>query len=216
MALEKVLLPGLAGSEELAVVPRVHLFGGKSVSGIVPVGEQELFDLLSAHMEFRIRTEELERDERVKQVACYFLVRSGDRYLTAVRTVKEGDNRLHGARLIGFGGHVRSKDIKGKMKDWMQREFLEEVAAEEVLGINLLGLINHDGYEDNGLHRVHFGLLLEVETAGKVGVSPEEKDVMADEELLTIEELGAKREEMELWSKFVLDYLLAKQSKTDK
>jgi predicted NUDIX family phosphoesterase len=205
MALESVLVADALGEKDLAVVPRQDIIAGKSWSGVRVMSEADLFQLLSQHMIFRERTEELEKDESVKQIIPYFLVRRGDEYLTARRKNTGGDVRLHGGRLIGFGGHLRAGDIKGVMKDWLQREFEEEIEAEKVIGISFLGVVNHDGSEDNGVHKVHFGLVFEIKVEGEARLKEEDK--FQEEEFMPIESLSWKREEMELWSRLVLDFI---------
>jgi len=193
------------GEKDLAVVPRQNLFSGEYWSGVREMGEEELFQLLSRQMVFKERTEELEKDESLKQVIPYFLVRRDDQYLTARRKNTQGEKRLHGGRLIGFGGHLRAGDIKGRMKDWLEREFDEEIEAEKVLGISFFGVVNHDGPEDNGVHKVHFGLIFEIQVEDEAKIREEDK--FQEEEFLPIESLIWKREEMELWSRLVLDFI---------
>ena len=205
MTLENVLDPGVVGEKDLAVVPRSALFNGEYQSGVKDMDESELFNLLNSTMQFKERTEQLERDESLKQIIPYFLVRQGDKYLTARRRDKGGDIRLHGGRLIGFGGHLKAGDIKGKMNAWLQREFDEEIVAEKVLGISFLGIVDHDGDEDNGVHKVHFGLLFEIETQGNIRIR--EEDNFQDEEFLTVEDLVSKMGEMEIWSRLVTKFL---------
>ncbi len=205
MSFESILVADAKGEKDLAVVPRKHLFGGKYWSGVKEMNEKELLRLLSKHMIFCERTEELEKDESLKQVIPYFLIKRENEYLTARRKSTGGDARLHGGRLIGFGGHLRAEDIRGTMRDWLQREFDEEIKAKKVTEISFLGVVNHDGDEDNGVHKVHFGLIFEIQVEG--GTRIREEDKFQEEEFLPTELLTLKRNEMELWSRLVLDFI---------
>ena len=207
MALEEVINPGDVGEKDLAVVRREFLLDGKPFSGVKVMDEEELFQLLTKHLEFKERTQVLEQDPTFKQIIPYFVVRRGEEYLTARRRNTGGEKRLYGGRLIGFGGHLRAGDIKGKMSEWLQREFNEEIEAKNVLGISFLGIVNHDGDEDKGVHKVHFGLVFEMKVEGEANVK--EGDDLEDGEFLSVKELLEKRDEMELWSRLVTEFLAA-------
>ena len=213
MSLEKILLTEAVGEKDLAVVPRRYLFGGEYWSGVRRISEDEIFALLSKHMEFHERTDELERNHLLKQIIPYFLIKKSGgsagspepKYLSARRKNKTGDTRLHGASLVGFGGHLRAGDIKGAMKDWLRREFEEEISTEEIKGISFLGLVNDDSDADNGVHKVHMGLIFEVEVEGAVSIK--EKESFENEKFSSLEKLRLLTPEMELWSRLVVDSL---------
>lgn len=206
MILEKVLHPDAVGEKDLAIVPRKNLFDNEYWNGVRKMNEKDLFELLSTHMIFRERTEELEKDATLKQIIPYFLIKKEDKYLTARRKDTGGEIRLHGGRLIGFGGHLRAEDIQGTMADWLKREFEEEIIAEEITAISFLGIVNHDGDEDGGVGKVHVGLVFGIEVKGEVRIKEEDK--FQDEEFLSLTQLTEKRNEMEQWSQLVLEFLM--------
>ena len=203
--LNKILLPHACGEKDIAVVPRRALFNGEYWSGVRELEEDEIFETLTRHMEFHERTEELESNEALKQIIPYFLVKNEGRYLAARRRPKTGDTRLHGARLIGFGGHLRAEDINGRIFDWLKREFEEEIQTDGVNNISFLGLVNADSDADNGIHKVHIGLLFEVESVGQVSIR--EKDNFENEEFLHLNDLKELQDDMELWSKLAVEFL---------
>jgi len=205
MFADKVLTAEALGEKDIVCVPREHLFNGEYWTGVRTMNEDELFHLLTSHMVFHERNEALEHNEMLKQIIPYFLIRKGDRYLTAIRQTTGGDVRLHRNRLIGFGGHLGAKDIKGKMSDWLQRELEEEVSVEKVESISFMGIVNEDSGSNNGIGLVHMGLIFEVVVSGDVSIA--EQDKFEDESFLTIEQLKEKREEMESWSGLVLDFI---------
>lgn len=205
MSLDKVLLAEAVGEKELAVVPRKFIFNGEYWSGVKKISEEEIFSILSEHMEFHERTNELESNESLKQIIPYFLIKNGGKYLSARRKNKTGDTRLHGAVLIGFGGHLRAGDIVGQMKDWLKREFEEEISAEKIGEISFLGIVNDDSDANNGVGKVHFGLIFEVETEGPVEIV--EKENFEEEKFVSITDLSKLTAEMESWSRLVVEFL---------
>lgn len=208
MHLESVLIPEARGEKDIAVIPRKHLFGGAWWSGVRTIGESGLFELLSKHMEFHERTDKLELDANLKQIIPYFLVRKENAYLTALRRNKTGDRRLHGARLIGFGGHLRAGDIAGTMSNWLTREFKEEIHAETVSEIQFLGLVNDDSDMRNSIGKVHVGPVFEIAVQGNAAIR--ERDKFEYEEFLPLRELTKRKSEMESWSALVTDYLISR------
>lgn len=202
---KEVLIPNAVGEKDIAVIPRKHLYNGEYWTGMREMKEGDLFNLLSAHMEFHERTNELELDDSLKQIIPYFLVRKGDKYLTALRKSKTGDVRIHGARLIGFGGHLKASDIQGAMKDWLKREFAEEIFAEKVLDIRFLSLLNDDN-DPTGISKVHIGLVFEIVADGDISIL--ERDKFENDEFLSVNELAEKASEMESWSRIVTEFLV--------
>lgn len=207
MNLENVLIPEASGEKDIAVIPRNYLYNGEYWVGMREMEENNLFNLLSAHMEFHERTNELELDDSLKQIIPYFLVRKGDKYLTALRKNKTGDKRIHGARLIGFGGHLKASDIKGTMNDWLKREFAEEIFAEKVLDIRFISLLNDDD-DPTGISKVHIGLVFEIAVDGNISIL--ERDKFENEEFLSVPELVKRTSEMESWSALVAEFLVSR------
>ncbi len=213
MSLDQVLVPGSYGDKDIVVVPADCLrdLVGEGFSGVKDVDEQELFELLKQDMELRPRGDELEQDRSYKQVIPYFLVRQaeGDQYLTACRRGEGGQSteiRLHEKRIIGFGGHLKASDVEGPMHDWLTTEFLEEISGAGVEQIRFLGIVDHNKDDDNGVHLVHVGLVFEVTVTGDPKIA--EPDNFRDEALMSLDVLESLRDEMELWSRLVLDFLL--------
>lgn len=170
--------------------------------GFVNVDEEKLVNFLAKKLVFRERNEEVETDREFKQVIPYFVVvnQKGEVF-SARRKTKGGDIRLHGKRIIGFGGHLRKEDIKGEMHKWLQRELEEELRLETVRSIGFFGLIN-DETEVGG---VHIGLFFEVWVRGEVEVL--EKEKMEEGQFYSASELVDLAGEMEVWSVVALKNL---------
>jgi predicted NUDIX family phosphoesterase len=198
-----------AESEWVAGVTRAKLvqkFSNLPFSGIVKIGEDELVDFLQANLEFRPRTEALERDESFKQMICYFLIRNEHgEFLFSQRKSKGGEARAHGSYLFGFGGHLRKEDIKGPMSEWLSREAREEVGIQEIVNISFAGILNNDSDELQGVNRVHFGLVFVVDVKREAQLL--ETDKFETGRFVAATDMLPYVEKMETWSRIIWDGL---------
>lgn len=194
-----------AENEWVAGVQTKTLFEKGYWQGFKKISENKAFDLINNHLEFRCRTDELEKDIAFKQVIPYFLIKEESKYFISSRTNKSGDTRAHGFMLIGFGGHLRKKDIVGPMGNWLKREFEEEIEAEKIDKIEFLGILNDDSDELDGINKVHFGLVFVVDTKGVVEIR--EKDKFETGSFMTPKEIRKNKERLETWSKILADYI---------
>jgi predicted NUDIX family phosphoesterase len=149
-----------------------------------------------------------ETDPTFKQIIPYVVVTNGKSILHYVRGKKAGEQRLVAKGSIGIGGHINEEDHTffafglQAFQDAVKREVCEELAIEGDFNAHPVGLINDDSTE---VGRVHFGvvhiLLCSPEKVKK------NEQVITQIEFLPIEELKAKREQMETWSRLCLDNL---------
>jgi predicted NUDIX family phosphoesterase len=149
-----------------------------------------------------------ETDPAFKQIIPYVLVTDGKSILHYVRGKKAGEQRLVAKGSIGIGGHINDEDyslfIDGlqAFQDAVKREVCEELAVQGAFDAKPVGLINDDSTE---VGRVHFGIVhLLFRTPDKV---KKNEQVITQVEFVPIEELKAKREQMESWSQLCLDNL---------
>lgn len=196
-----------AEGEWVAGVTRKKLeesFPNLPFSGLMEIDEDQLVSFLQKNLEFRPRTEQLERDETFEQLITYFLIRNeaGEFYMSQ-RKAKGGEARAHGAKLIGFGGHLRREDIKGKMSEWLQREFEEEVKVEKLVGIKFLGLFNNDSEEMQRVNRVHFGIVFEMTVSGQVEMG--EVDKFEAGRFVPLSEVLKNQDGLETWSRVIAE-----------
>lgn len=206
MLLNTVITPeAKAQNEWVAGIQTKELFINGYWQGFNKISEKEAFDLVTNHLEFRCRTDKLEKDASFKQVIPYFLIKEGSKYFISSRTNKSGDTRAHGFKLIGFGGHLRKKDIVGSMKNWLKREFKEEIEADKIEKIEFLGLLNDDSEDLGGINKVHVGLVFVVNTKGSVKIK--EKDKLETGVFMTPSEIRKNKEKLETWSKILADYI---------
>jgi predicted NUDIX family phosphoesterase len=205
MTLDKVLNFDVAEEGDIAVISRKDLFEDKEWEGFREVDEDWLYKLLIGHIQFKTRSDSLEKNNNFKQIIPYFVVKKGNKYFCATRTSGAGEIRLHGKMIVGFGGHLHAKDIKGKMNNWLKREFQEELKVDHVVDIKFLGTVNDESEINNGVGKVHVGLVFEMTVKDNCQII--ETDKLTDSKFLTKNELAKLTPNMELWSKIVTDYL---------
>ena len=152
-----------------------------------------------------------ETDPNFKQIIPYVIVTDGKSILHYVRGKKAGEQRLVAKGSIGIGGHINHEEDHDlsllaftfnvqAFQDAVEREVREELSVQGSFDARPVGLINDDSTE---VGRVHFGIVhLLFRTPDKV---KKNEQVITQVEFLPIEELKAKREQMETWSQLCLD-----------
>jgi len=164
------------------------------------------------HNSFMARAQ-AETNPAFKQIIPYVIITDGKSILHYVRGKKAGEQRLVAKGSIGIGGHVNNEDetLFGldsfgleAFQDAVKREVCEELSIQGVFDARPVGLINDDSTE---VGRVHFGVV-HVLFRPPAQVKKNEQ-VITQVEFVPIEELKAKREQMETWSQICLDNLEA-------
>jgi len=149
-----------------------------------------------------------ETDPNFKQIIPYVVVTDGKSVLHYVRGKKAGEQRLVAKGSIGIGGHINDEDHSlfavglQAFQEAVKREVCEELAIQDEFDAKPVGLINDDSTE---VGRVHFGIVhVLFRTPDKV---KKNEQVITQVEFVPIEELKARREQMESWSQLCLDNL---------
>jgi predicted NUDIX family phosphoesterase len=148
-----------------------------------------------------------ETDPNFKQLIPYVVVTDGKSILHYVRGKKAGEQRLVSKGSVGIGGHINDEDHTlfafvgmQAFQEAVKREVCEELSIQGEFNARPVGLINDDSTE---VGRVHFGVV------HVLFCKPEEvkknEQVITQVEFIPIEELKAKREQMETWSQLCLD-----------
>jgi predicted NUDIX family phosphoesterase len=147
-----------------------------------------------------------ETDPNFKQIIPYVVVTDGKSILHYVRGKKAGEQRLVAKGSIGIGGHINDEDHTlftvglQAFQDAVKREVCEELTVQGPFDARPVGLINDDSTE---VGRVHFGIVhVLFRTPEKVRKN---EQVITQMEFIPIEDLKAKREQMETWSQLCLD-----------
>ena len=141
-----------------------------------------------------------------KQIIPYVIITDGKSILHYVRGKKAGEQRLVSKGSIGIGGHINDEDHSlfavglQAFQDAVEREVREELSVQGAFDAKPVGLINDDSTE---VGRVHFGVVHVLFC--KPDQVKKNEQVITQVEFLPIEELKAKREQMETWSQLCLD-----------
>lgn len=149
-----------------------------------------------------------ETNPNFKQIIPYVVVTDGKSVLHYVRGKKAGEQRLVSKGSIGIGGHINDEDHSlfavglQAFQEAVKREVCEELAVQGSFDAKPVGLINDDSTE---VGRVHFGIVhVLFRTPEKVRKN---EQVITQVEFVQIEDLKARRDQMETWSQLCLDNL---------
>jgi predicted NUDIX family phosphoesterase len=143
-----------------------------------------------------------------KQIIPYVVITDGKSVLHYVRGKKAGEQRLVAKGSIGIGGHINDEDHSlfafgmQAFQDAVKREVCEELSVQGEFNARPVGLINDDSTE---VGKVHFGVVHVLRCLPDQVKKNEQ--VITQMEFVPIDELKAKREQMETWSQICLDNL---------
>lgn len=189
-------------SEEILVVRRNILFTNTPAWHGV---KKEIFDDFVNNIEQHanyIPRAHAETNPEYKQVIPYLVFKYEDKFFVMQRKATASEQRLANKYSLGIGGHIRQDDIKNNdIFDWSKREFAEEVDYQGELKISTIGVLNDDS---NEVGKVHLGMVILLEgDNGNISIKDEHKSGA----LMTLEECKAIGNNMESWSKLILDKL---------
>jgi predicted NUDIX family phosphoesterase len=178
-----------------------------------------LFHAKTAHFLERAR---VEQDPNWKQLIPYVIFHTvatttAHWLFQYQRTKQQGEERLHGLRSIGVGGHIRpddsslatpSQSVGGPFDQYcggLARELQEEVQLQVPTESQaIIGLVN---YEADSVGRVHLGIVHEYRLDSTVSrdLGPRElirplEPSMADVGFWSMDELLRRIDEFETWS----------------
>ena len=188
-----------AEDEPVLAVPRARLPGGDPWRGLRREGIEPYLAAISAQAVLRPRSL-LEPDPDWKQVIPYLVLRDGERLFLMRRTRAGGDVHLHERWSIGIGGHLGRGD--DGVLGGLRREWSEEIAADFIPDFHLLGLLNDD---EDAVGAVHLGVVFTADAAGRPVAVRETAKLRGA--FATLEDVLARRAELETWSALVLDAL---------
>lgn len=194
--------------ENILVVNRDALITSQGASGIIPVDEEAMFETISTKGLF-IDRNAAETNENYKQIIPYLIYQYKKSFFLMQRSGAAAEKRLRECYTLGIGGHVRERDLQDShsILDWAQREFAEEVVFSGNYQPLFLGLLNDDS---NAVGRVHLGLVFLLRgDSPNITIRSEHKNG----KLVSFEELLLFKEELESWSKIVVDYLVYRKTK---
>ncbi len=195
-------------NENVLVVRRALFDELGSFHGLNLEPEIYLRALLSRGDNFFLPRDAAENDPAYKQLIPYVLIAHGDRVLHYVRGKKAGEQRLVAKGSIGIGGHMNDTDEslfawdENAYRAGVQREVDEEITIESTYEDKIVALLNDDTSE---VGRVHLGIVHLFRLADpKV---QKREAMITGLAFLSLEELVARRDNLETWSQICLDSL---------
>ena len=192
--------------ENVLVVPRALFDELGAFQGLQRDSDRYITAFLKRENNFFMPRSKAEDDPTHKQIIPYAIFTHAGKILHYVRGSKSGEKRLVAKGSIGIGGHINDSDESLFSFDMdayrasVHREIEEELKFEGGYTDRVVALINDDETE---VGRVHLGVVHIVELTHDQ-VSAGEKAI-AELGFLTVEELRARRENLETWSQIVLD-----------
>lgn len=197
----------MAKPEENVLVVRRALFDELGAfQGLQRDSARYIEAFLKRENNFFMPRSKAEDDSTHKQIIPYAIFTHAGKILHYVRGSKSGEKRLVAKGSIGIGGHINDSDESlfsfdmSAYRAAVHREIEEELKFEGGYTDRVVALINDDETE---VGRVHLGVVHIVELTHDQ-VSAGEKAI-AELGFLTVEELRARRENLETWSQIVLD-----------
>lgn len=169
-------------AREILVVPREKLFEKKYFEGLLLQKEFDFESVILNSYEY-LDKEKAEHDPAYKQPIAYIAIINPDRkkvfgFYRSKKSDHYTEKRLQGKFSIGVGGHIEKYDgTENPLQKSLEREFNEEIS---ILGTSTmpkaLGYLNDDSDRDNGVGKVHFGILYYVITNARK-VVPKAKEI---------------------------------------
>lgn len=200
----------MAKDDELVLaIDRKKLFAGDEFSGVKHDGLEPFYARIARDHRW-LRRGDAERDETVKQLIPYCVIRQGDNVFLTQRLNTQTETRLHNLYSIGIGGHMNGNGaptLDELIADNLRRELEEELIIDAIDGIRLIGAINDDS---TSVSRCHFGLLYQVWANGAVAVRETDKMVGRFVRLTDISPQSEVYLGMEDWSRHSVDALLSR------
>jgi predicted NUDIX family phosphoesterase len=203
-------LPMAKYQDENVLVIKRELFDQLgSFQGFCSQPDRYLEEILHPNHNFFLRRDLAESDLSHKQIIPYAVFRSGDHFLHYVRSSSTGEKRLAAKGSIGIGGHVNDTDYlaagslgRDLYLAGVDREIREEVVLASSYRQVVVGMINDD---ETDVGRVHLGVvhLFELDSPSVTTRDPG----LTKLEFLSRDELLAKKEDLESWSKLLVDAL---------
>lgn len=197
--------------ENVLVFPR-SLFEQLGVfQGFNPEVERYLPAILEKKNNSFMARAQAETNPAFKQIIPYVVITDGKSVLHYVRGKKAGEQRLVAKGSVGIGGHINNEDETlfglnsfglDAFRDAVKREVCEELSLQGEFDARPVGLINDDSTE---VGRVHFGVVHVL--FRKPDQVRKNEQVITQLEFVPIDELRAKRDQMETWSQLCIDHL---------
>lgn len=178
--------------------------------GYRPSCDDDLLEKI-ASVSFFMERKFAEKDESLRQIIPYNLITIDGNFLTYRRMKKSGEKRLNGMVSIGIGGHVNPIDYEAScysakltIMKAANREIHEEISLNVEDKGYVAGTIQ---LNDTPVDRVHLGLVIGF-TANSYLIESKEPDKIEKIGFLSPKEIRNNYyNELENWSKVIIDSL---------
>lgn len=202
--------------EFVYVVNRTALFDLAYPHGFVGRRPPEGHPTLESYLErstrhgYFVERAHAEQNSGQKQLIPYTLVLHDERIFVVRRKRGGGEQRLHGKRSVGIGGHINPVDAEASRSELLftaaRRELDEELVLSTDYSLTPVGIINDDA---NPVGSVHFGVVL-VARLESAGAEVREHDTL-EGAFLPLDEAVALAKQpdanFETWSSLILENL---------
>lgn len=193
--------------ETILVVRTSELRQHADFQGFLPLGNERVHQLYDSLDVLPMDRDKAEEDTDFKQLVAYSAVYEDGAWLAYVRGKDLGEERLHGNRSIGIGGHINPSDhanlfLGDHLTAAAHREIDEEITIEGNYQLRLAGMLNDDS---NEVGKVHIGLVY-VATLNGQPVKKRERGI-SRLSFMNAAEMQEKRDEFETWSQILIDNL---------
>ena len=187
--------------ERILVVPRNALFSERQFKGYLPLKEYDFLSAIRKYGFFAERTAELEKNPDLKQIIPYQIFTFNNRFFLYQRVSSQMEKRLLEKFSLGTGGHINTEmqDITDAIEAGRRQELAEEVDYESRYRTKIVGFLNLE----HGIHAVHFGIVYLLQgSSPRIHMKEKYNKTIG---LLSIRDLQTYYENMEDWSKLVLE-----------
>lgn len=202
--------------EFVYVVNRSSLFDLAYPHGFVGSRPPEGHPTLDAYLErasqsgYFVERPHAEQNSNLKQLIPYTLVLHENSIFVVRRKPGGGEQRLHGKRSVGIGGHINPVDDQGNRAELVftaaRRELDEELLLSADYTLAPVGIINDDA---NPVGSVHFGVVL-VARMESAAAEVREHDTLEGTFMPIAEAVALAKDpdaNFETWSSLILENL---------
>lgn len=197
-----------SSDEKVLVVPRSLFDSLGAFQGLCFDVASYLPSLISKENSRFLPRSLAETDPTHKQLIPYALFVHNGKVLHYVRGKKAGEQRLASKGSIGIGGHINDEDegLFSMERDAydaaVEREIHEELSITSGYSNQIVALLNDDS---NEVGKVHLGVVHRFDLESDAVTRKEQ--MITQLEFLSSEELKARGESLESWSKLCVDHL---------
>jgi len=200
----------------IMVVRRGLLLPDGAFEGFRPASEINYESRILGNFEYQ-RRGNMEADPSFKQPIPYTMLVNPEKKTVYVYRRADGHDEEKLAKKMswGIGGHIEKRDENEEDNEdnpihaAATRELSEETSIRgRIYEMRPLGYVNTETEKDDGVHRVHFGILYVAETDAVIAIPTNPKKTGRMEEIASLDEIMSNPDlNVEEWSRIALQPL---------